>query len=402
MPLQATEASRATDQAAHLAEAFRVFNQASAELSEAYAGLRGQVAQLTAELAAANGELARQYQEKAALNERLGRLLDALPAGVVVVDGGGRVEQSNPAADAILGANLAGADWARVAERVFEGSDTQGEWRSRGPSAAEKRVTVSETPLSAGSGRIVLLQDVTETHRMRRQAQRHERLAAMGEMAASLAHQLRTPLSAALLYVGNLASPALAVPERIGMAEKASARLQDLERMIRDMLVFARGEVSGREWFAAADLAAEALQCIEPLARERGVVVERSDGAAGARLHGDRKALAGALVNLLENAVQACAPGCRVRLALTAAGGQLAFTVRDNGTGIAAPARERLFEPFFSTRSGGTGLGLAVARGIARAHGGRLDLVAADGPGTEFALYLPCAGAEAASAAQTQ
>ena len=402
MPLQATEASRATDQAAHLAEAFRVFNQASAELSEAYAGLRGQVAQLTAELAAANGELARQYQEKAALNERLARLLDALPAGVVVVDGGGRVEQSNPAADAILGANLAGADWARVAERVFEGSDTQGEWRSRGPSAAEKRVTVSETPLSAGSGRIVLLQDVTETHRMRRQAQRHERLAAMGEMAASLAHQLRTPLSAALLYVGNLASPALAGPERVGMAEKASARLQDLERMIRDMLVFARGEVSGREWFAAADLAAEALQCIEPLARERGVVVERSDGAAGARLHGDRKALAGALVNLLENAVQACAPGCRVRLALTAAGGQLAFTVRDNGTGIAAPARERLFEPFFSTRSGGTGLGLAVARGIARAHGGRLDLVAADGPGTEFALYLPCAGAEAASAAQTQ
>jgi two-component system sensor histidine kinase FlrB len=402
MPLQATEASRATDQAAHLAEAFRVFNQASAELSEAYAGLRGQVAQLTAELAAANGELARQYQEKAALNERLARLLDALPAGVVVVDGGGRVEQSNPAADAILGANLAGADWARVAERVFEGSDTQGEWRSRGPSAAEKRVTVSETPLSAGSGRIVLLQDVTETHRMRRQAQRHERLAAMGEMAASLAHQLRTPLSAALLYVGNLASPALAVPERIGMAEKASARLQDLERMIRDMLVFARGEVSGREWFAAADLAAEALQCIEPLARERGVVVERSDGAAGARLHGDRKALAGALVNLLENAVQACAPGCRVRLALTAAGGQLAFTVRDNGAGIDTPARERLFEPFFSTRSGGTGLGLAVARGIARAHGGRLDLVAADGPGTEFALYLPCAGAEAASAAQTQ
>jgi two-component system sensor histidine kinase FlrB len=402
MPIQATGASRAADQAAHLAEAFRVFNQASAELSEAYAGLRGQVAQLTAELAAANGELARQYQEKAALNERLARLLDALPAGVVVVDGGGRVEQSNPAADAIVGAGLAGADWARVAERVFEESGTRGEWRSCGAGAAEKLVAVSETPLSAGSGRIVLMQDVTETHRMRRQAQRHERLAAMGEMAASLAHQLRTPLSAALLYVGNLASPALSGPERTGMAEKASARLQDLERMIRDMLVFARGEVSGREWFAAADLAAEALQCIEPLARERGVVVERSDDAAAARLHGDRKALAGALVNLLENAVQACAPGGRVRLALTAAGGQLGFSVRDNGAGIDAPARERLFEPFFSTRSGGTGLGLAVARGIARAHGGRLDLVAADGPGTEFALFLPCAGAEAAPAAQTR
>ncbi len=397
MPTQATVASRTADQAAHLAEAFRVFNQASAELAQAYAGLRGQVAQLTAELAAANGELARQYQEKAALMDRLARLLDALPAGVVVVDGEGRIEQSNPAADAILGEGLVGADWARVAGQAFEEGDAPGEWTSRRP-ADEKRVTMSETALSAGSGRIVLLQDVTETHRMRQRAQRQERLAAMGEMAASLAHQLRTPLSAALLYLGNLERGALGESERARMAAKASARLQALERMIRDMLVFARGEVSGRAWFAAADLAAEALQCIEPLARERGVALEHTDGAAGVRLHGDRKALASALVNLLENAVQACAPGGRVRLDVAASGTQLRLGVRDNGAGIDAPARQRLFEPFFTTRSGGTGLGLAVARGVVRAHGGQLDLVPADGPGTEFAVTLPCADPRAQQA----
>jgi two-component system sensor histidine kinase FlrB len=397
MPIEATGAPRVSDQAAHLAEAFRVFNQASAELAEAYAVLRRQVAQLTAELAAANGELARQYQEKTALNDRLACLLDALPAGVVVVDGEGRVEQSNPAAEAILGGDQVSVDWRRVWARTFDESDTPGEWRTRGPAAAEKRVTVSETALSVGSGRIVLLQDVTETHRMRQRAQRHERLAAMGEMAASLAHQLRTPLSAALLYVGNLGRPALAEPERERMAEKAAARLQDLERMIRDMLVFARGEVSGRAWFAAADLAGEAVQCIEPLARERNVALVQADRSAGAMLHGDRKALAGALVNLLENAVQACGPGGRVSLDLAVADRQLRLAVRDNGVGIDGPARQRLFEPFFTTRSGGTGLGLAVARGIVRAHGGQLDLIHVDGPGSEFTVLLPCTGGEMAS-----
>ena len=96
-------------EAQRLAEAFRIFNQASEELAGAYSDLQTQVAQLTAELAAANGALRQQYQEKAALTERLTILLDALPAGVVVLDGAGRIEQTNPAAEAMVPAAQVGA-----------------------------------------------------------------------------------------------------------------------------------------------------------------------------------------------------------------------------------------------------------------------------------------------------
>ena len=91
IPQSATSALP-SNQAENLAEAFRIFNQASAELTDAYSGLQNQVAHLTAELAEANGELRRQYQEKARLSERLALLLNALPAGVVVLDREGRVE----------------------------------------------------------------------------------------------------------------------------------------------------------------------------------------------------------------------------------------------------------------------------------------------------------------------
>lgn len=99
-------AALSLNQAENLAEACRIFNRASAELTDAYSGLQGQVARLTAELAEDNGELRKQYQEKARRSERLALLLDALPAGVVVLDGTGRVEQCNPAAQSIVGRTL--------------------------------------------------------------------------------------------------------------------------------------------------------------------------------------------------------------------------------------------------------------------------------------------------------
>ena len=113
---------------AALAEAFRLFNEASGELSRAYDGLQAQVAQLTVELAQANGELRRQYQEKAALTERLGTLLAALPAGVVVLDGQGTVDEANPAAMAMLGSDIVGWQWEELLANAAEPRDAANEW----------------------------------------------------------------------------------------------------------------------------------------------------------------------------------------------------------------------------------------------------------------------------------
>lgn len=374
-------------EAGRLAEAFRLFNQASEELSGAYTSLQEQVAGLTAELALANGRLKREIEEKTALTERLARLLDALPAGVAVLDAPGRVEEVNPAAAAILGADIEGGVWDEFAGACLVASSTPGEWDM--PRRQNRRIAVTETRLAASGGRIVLIHDITDAHRMKIQAERNDRLAAMGEMAAGLAHQLRTPLAAALLYAGALENPRLGESARAQAASRVIERLQHLERLIRDMLTFARGEASGGETLAVSILLDEASQVFGPLAERRKLRFTLNDESAGACLSGHRKTLSGALLNLLENALDACDAGGRIELSAMQSGGMVQISVRDDGRGIDAATQARLFEPFFTTRGEGTGLGLAIARGVARGHGGGLEVTSSPGEGAVFTLSLP-------------
>lgn len=377
----------APEEALRLAEAFRIFSQASDELSSAYSELQGQVAQLGAELAAANGALRQEYQEKAALTERLSLLLDALPAGVVVLDDAGDVVQINPAASEFLGGAKVGAGWAAIYAEALVPGATPGEFL-----VGERYLAVDVTPLASSGGRIVLLHDITEAQLLKNQAERNQRLAAMGEMAAQLAHQLRTPLAAALLYAGNLENPELPAASRVAIAEKTVARLQHIEHLIQNMLLFARGEALGRERFSVTDLFAELAQNFEPLAQNSGVRLAVTDQSGGAPLTGKRKSLVGALTSLLENALQAVDGqdgGC-IELAARRSEGTLLLAVKDNGRGMDPATAARLFEPFYTTRSEGTGLGLAIARGVARAHGGGIDAVSNPGAGAEFILSLPC------------
>jgi two-component system sensor histidine kinase FlrB len=388
-----SDSNVAPAEAVRLAEAFRVFNQVSEELSTAYAELQGQVAQLTAELAAANGALRQQYLEKAALTERLTVLLNALPAGVVVLDGNGLVVQANPAAETFLGEANIGADWAALETDALCPTDTPGEFIG-----GTRRLAVAVTPLDSAGGRIVLLHDITEAQDLKTRAARNQRLAAMGEMAAQLAHQLRTPLAAALLYAGNLENPKLAEASRISIAQKTVSRLQHLERLIQDMLLFARGEVLGREDFLVTDLLADLRHTFEPLAATKAVEFTVTDASDGGVLTGNRKSVTGALTNLLENALHsagsaAATPAIELiaRRQQTDGGSSMwSISVRDNGAGMDAETSARLFEPFFTTRAEGTGLGLAIARGVARAHGGAIDVVSSPGQGAEFFMTLPC------------
>ncbi len=396
--MQSATENRPQLEADRLADAFRLFSQASEELSGAYTSLQAQVAGLAAELALANGRLKREIEEKTALTERLALLLDALPAGVAVLDAGGRVEQANPAAAAILGAEVEGRDWEELAVSALKSTAVADEWEmSRRPG---RRLALAETPLAANGGRILLIHDISETHRMKVLAARNERLAAMGEMAAGLAHQLRTPLAAALLYAGALENPRLPPDERQRCGSRVAERLRHLERLIRDMLSFARGEAGGGETIAVSSLLAEAGEVFAPLAQRRGVAFLVSDGSAGATVTGNRKALSGALLNLLENALDACAAGGRIELAAAPEDGAVLIRVRDDGRGMDAAVCERLFEPFFTTRAEGTGLGLAIARGVARAHGGGLEVESEPGAGSVFSFSLPPAKAVPQAAAR--
>lgn len=375
--------------AAELQRAFAMFNQVSAELTQAYEALQARVSSLTEELAIANGELRRQFQEKEALSERLSSLLDALPAGVVLLDPAACVVAVNPAAMAMFGEDMPGRHWGDVVRAHLEPTLTVGEW-----SLGDARVSIAESLLPSAGGKILLIHDVTVAHRMKAELERSQRLAAMGEMAASLAHQLRTPLAAALLYTANLGQAGVPDEARARFSDKATGQLRRLERLIQDVLLFARGESIGRDVIPAGDLLAEAAQTVEPLMREHGLTFAVIDAVAGAVIVGSRKALFGALVNLLENAMQATPAGGKICLTGKRQGDLLAIGVRDSGPGISRETQARIFEPFFTTKGQGTGLGLAIALGVARAHGGMIDLQSEPGIGSEFIMTLPLAPAE--------
>jgi two-component system sensor histidine kinase FlrB len=387
--------ARATTPAAVLADraeserlraAFDAFNCAAAHLEGSYSELRAQVERLSDQLAHANGELERQLVEKQALAERQSALLAALPAGVVVIGPCGTVREANSAAMQLLGTALIGASWQEVAAR-FTPADCEFEWIV--PNASQQRIGLEEQSLGSERGRIVLLHDVTEVHAARDRLARNERLAAMGEMAARLAHQLRTPLATAMLYASQLERPGMSEAEREAVAQRVLSRLRNLERVTREMLRFVRGERASAADIDVGILMGETAQVIEPLMANRGIAFAWEDHTGGAVLHGDRRGLAAALVSLLENAAQATPQGGKVRLEGMANSKQVRICVSDTGTGIPRSAFERVFEPFYSTRSDGTGLGLAIVKTVVELHGGTVDITSSADSGTQFTIILP-------------
>ena len=370
-----------------LEQAFSLFNIASEQLAASYTGLQSQIAQLTQELAIANGELKRQFLEKEALSHRLSGLLAALPAGVVVLDEAAHVLEANPAAQAMLGSDLIGMAWPVVQACALRPTTRADEWETTSTNPP-RRLAYSSNALQ-GRGQIFLFHDITEAYALQSELARHQRLSAMGEVAARLAHQLRTPLATALLYASQLSQPHVEAAERARFGEKVVARLKHLEHLIQDMLLFVRGEAGGREVLSVSDLLNDLHQVMEPQMRERGLLFHVRHGAAKARILGSREALTGALVSLLENAMQHSSGAASITLASTLQDSQVCLSVKDTGAGIAPEMLERLFEPFFTTRPDGTGLGLAIVRGVAQAHGGTVSVSSTPGQGAEFTLCLP-------------
>ncbi len=245
-----------------------------------------------------------------------------------------------------------------------------------------------------------LRRQFAEKEALRESMARQERLAAMGEMAAHLAHRLRTPLSTALLYAAQLGQPGLPAAERSRFAEKTVERLHDLERLIADMLQFVRGASPAYETVAASEILQKVFHTIEAQVLAHGMTLDLRDHSAGCSFAADRQGLCGALLGLLDNAMQASSAGARICLAASVQGAHLAFQVSDTGTGIAHEAQARLFEPFFTTRSQGTGLGLALVRAVAEAHGGTVQAQSTPGVGSEFVLSIPLTQANAIATCQ--
>jgi two-component system sensor histidine kinase FlrB len=159
------------------------------------------------------------------------------------------------------------------------------------------------------------------------------------------------------------------------------------------MLLFVKGARLTSTSFPLTALIEEIAHTLEPHAAARNVTLTLTAASPELLLTGDRQAISGALINLIENALQACSAGGAVELSVAGQGSPFAsFQVTDTGVGISEEARERLFEPFFTTRGEGSGLGLAIVRQVAEAHGGWVEWSPGSEGGSTFTLFLPFAG----------
>jgi len=368
-----------------LRQSFDLFNRQSCLLDASYGELQEKIDLLTRELKLSQLARQREFVEKERIGIRMMCTLDTLPGAVLILDGCGIIREKNRSASELLNQPLVGCAWSEIAHREFRPANAaDGDLRSRDG----RWFNLSRQSLGAEPGEILLLADVTESRRMAELLQRRERLSCIGEMTATLAHQIRTPLAAALLYSGQFGK---GLHDEKVLAGKVNDRLQELVRMVDDMLIYASGSRRSGETFGVAELFREISDTYA--ARADSNILNIATLRSTLTVEGNRDAIRGALMNLIDNARQACDGHPRVELGAEAVGGKICITVNDNGHGISADIRERLFEPFFTTRPQGTGLGLAVVQAVAEAHDGEV-LVDSSSQGTTFALCLPMAGGD--------
>lgn len=365
--------------------ALELFNRMSRQITDSYRTLESRVNQLSGELTQETMQRQQELEAKEELADQLSTLLKALPAGVVVLDSQGVVTQTNPAAIALLGEPLDGERWIDVIQRCFAPRRDDGHEVSLKDG---RRVSIEIRTMENQPGQLILLTDLTETRQLQSQLAHAQRLSAMGKMVASLAHQIRTPLSAAILYGGHLSQEDLDEEMRQRCASRLMSRLTHLEQQVRDMLIFARGETRLAEELSAGTLVSALDSALEGLKLAPGSEVSVIDEVpAETRLMCNRDALVGACTNLVNNSLEAGATSVAVQV--IAERGDLVIRVVDNGPGFERSEASRLMEAFYTTKSHGTGLGLAVVQAVVKAHQGHFRIESPEQGGVVATLRLP-------------
>jgi two-component system sensor histidine kinase FlrB len=332
------------------------------------------------------GELSELRKQASWLNH----LVDTMPAGVIVLDGKGMVAKANQIAIDMLGEPLEGERWLGIIQRSFEPNGTDGHEVTLRDGRLIKLDISSLTP---EPGQLILMTDLTQTRQLQSRIAHMQRLSALGKMVASLAHQVRTPLSAAMLYAANLSTDKLNATARQSFHEKLMSRLQDLESQVNDMLLFAKsGEQQVLEPVSMQSLLTDVTHASEAIVIQKKCEMHLTLPEPDIEIIANKVALSSAISNLVHNAVQACGENGQIKLSAKRSKrhqDHVKISVQDNGIGMSETDSKQIFEPFYTTKANGTGLGLAVVQSVANSHQGFVKAGQSELGGAEFNLYLP-------------
>ncbi|MDQ7830420.1 MAG: ATP-binding protein [Desulfovibrionaceae bacterium] len=338
-------------------------------------------------------------------------VVGTMPAGLAVVDPEGTVAMVNASFEALLGRRSAdvvgrpaalvlppgllevGTDMggARPGE-TFGQKEVEGEFDFGGDGPVPLGVSVTRIVAEDGGqvGTLYLVRDLREVRALQEEVRRREKLAAVGNLAAGVAHEIRNPLSSIRGYASYFGSKFAPDSEDRKAAQVMVREVDRLNRVISELIDYSRPSELARRPVSLGDAVEHCLRLIRPDAEASSVRVETHglEAAPTVRLDPDR--FSQALLNVFLNAVQAMPTGGTLSVAVGVADDGRAFVeTADEGVGIDPADMGKIFNPYYTTKAAGTGLGLAVALKIVEAHGGEMRAAPRPGGGTVIAMHLP-------------
>ena len=434
-----------------LAVAFDSMTRSSLRLEEAYRRLVRRVQEVDRELVETNERLNRKVEELDCLTRYLNDILARMHSGVVAVDDRGRVTSFNDAAERVLGVPAAEVVGQARVDGAFRNADgsasplmltlTTGEpirdFEREVVTATGQRLclTSSVSPIRTAGGRLVgaveIFSDLTEVRELQERLDCADKLAALGQMTAQVAHEIRNPLNSIEGFASLLVRDLEGEDPRRRFAGHIVTSARSLSQIVTNMLDFSQPFVVRARPMSLHAVVGEALAFAAEEARHLGcgpLDIETDLAPEADDVRADPDLIRHALLNLLANALQAMPGGGTLRVSARSAevrgsgdewkredasdgatrhashaprhpasrAGWVELRVADTGPGIPEEIRSKVLDPFFTTRSRGTGLGLAIVQKIARRHGGHLDIESDADRGTTAVLAIPRRGSEEA------
>jgi len=389
-------------------------------LASAFNDMAAQLLHQRTALEEAHGGLRRQFEELADLKSYTDNILGSLTSGIVTIDLDGRVVTLNPAAELLSGffrGEAAGRYCTELFAHTPEISDLLTETlATRAPIASvpltlRRRngttlpIEFSTAPLKGGEGKdlgvIGVFRDLTLVRKLESDLRRSDRLAALGTMAAGLAHEIKNPLTSLLTFSRHLDRKFDDRNFRERFRSVVPRELERINGIVERLLALARPARLAFTLVRLPELLDRALELHVAQFDERHVEVVREYARDVPPIQADTDALYQVFVNLVTNALDAMPRGGRLTVRASWAGtgdplppayrrstGRVKVEVEDTGVGIEPADTDRIFNPFYTTRDSGTGLGLALAHKIVQDHGGAISFQSTRGRGTTFTIVL--------------
>lgn len=403
--------ARKDDELIALVEAFQFFNRSTAVLNQAYKRLEGKAANLAKELEETNQKLLEKNEELDQVNHYLEDILGSIGSGVIAADLEGRITIFNRTAEEMTGylnEEVVGRNYhdffcgeakekAPLIKTLIQGTPIQGMERElplKGGKTLAVKSNSSWITSTAGEriGVVETFEDLTPVRLLERQMLHQKTLAALGEMAAQIAHELRNPLAGIKGFAGLLAEDLSKQKKSSSyqMVQRIVEGVDSLDRIATNLLILTQDCKGDFRRQPLEPIFEQAIGLIEASAGEQ-LQVKRDfpDKACAANV--DAEKIKQLLLNLLKNSSEALEEKGEIVAGyhFNPLKNEMRLFVKDKGPGVTVEDIDKIFSPFYSTRVRGTGLGLAIAKKIAELHRGRIEYSTADGGGAHFSVVLP-------------